>query len=99
MNPKAASSHTDCPIKKTASLLSDTWTIFVIRELLFGAKRFCELERDLSGISTRTLTAKLKKLSEEKLVKKNDTDYALTAKGKKLSMVFDAMNAYGKKYL
>ncbi len=88
-----------CPIKKTAQLLSDVWTIFIIRELIMSEKRFCELEDSLSGISTRTLTLKLKKLMQEKLVQKKNTDYTLTAKGKKLSMVFDAMNTYGKKYL
>ena len=88
-----------CPIQKTAELLSDVWTILVIRELISENKRFCELERDLPGISTRTLTLKLKKLTKEKLVKKSDVDYALTSKGKKLGIVFDAMNKYGKTYL
>jgi DNA-binding HxlR family transcriptional regulator len=88
-----------CPIKKTAGLLSDIWTILIIRELILSDQRFCELENSLSGISTRTLTLKLKKLIEEKLVEKTDTNYILTKKGRKLSEVFDAMNAYGKKYL
>lgn len=88
-----------CPIQKTAELLSDVWTILIIRELISNNMRFCELERDLSGISTRTLTIKLKKLVKEKLVKKSDVDYTLTPKGKKLGIVFDAMNKYGKTYL
>ncbi len=87
-----------CPIKKTAGLLSDIWTILIIRELILSDKRFCELERGLDGISTRTLTLKLKKLVEEGLVKKGEC-YTLTSKGKKLSDIFDAMNVYGKKYL
>jgi len=53
-----------CPMTKTAQLLSDTWTMLIMHDLLSGSKRFCELERSLEGISTRTLTLKLKKLEE-----------------------------------
>jgi DNA-binding HxlR family transcriptional regulator len=87
--------HTICPIKKTAKLLSDTWTILIIRELIVSDKRFCELEKILEGISTRTLTLKLHKLIDEKLIQKDETNYSLTSKGKKLKIVFDAMTKYG----
>ena len=97
MNSKShAVSHLVCPIAKTAEMLSDTWTILIIKELMVSQRRFCELEKELSGISTRTLTLKLKKLVTEKIVEKNDIIYSLTGKGKKLKMVFDAMRAYGK---
>lgn len=89
-----------CPIQKTAVLLSDTWTMLIIRDLLEGPRRFCELERSLEGISTRTLTLKLKKLEEEKLVKKlKNGSYGATPCGKGLRMVESAMRRYGEKYL
>lgn len=85
---------------KTAVLLSDTWTMLIVRSLLEEQKRFCDLERDLEGISTRTLTLKLKKLEEEKLLKKSKEGcYELTEKGKGLKVVEKAMRAYGEKYL
>lgn len=89
---------TECPVQKTAELLSDVWTILIIRDLIKGSKRFTELEKLLEGISTRTLTLKLKKLIEEDLVEKKDTNYSLTKKGKGLNSIFEAMNKYGKKY-
>lgn len=89
-----------CPVQKTAQLLSDTWTMLIIRDLLAGPKRFCELERSLEGISTRTLTLKLKKLEEDKLIKKiADGSYAATEQGKGLRVVESAMRRYGEKYL
>ncbi|MBU6370625.1 MAG: helix-turn-helix transcriptional regulator [Patescibacteria group bacterium] len=88
-----------CPIKKTAELLSDTWTILIVRDLLSGGKRFSELERHLETISTRTLAVKLERLIREKLAKKSGVAYALTAKGRHLGAIFDAMSKYGKKYL
>jgi DNA-binding HxlR family transcriptional regulator len=89
-----------CPVQKTAQLLSDTWTMLIVRDLLSGPKRFCELERSLEGISTRTLTLKLRKLEDEGLVKKdNEGAYAATSRGKGLKVVESAMRRYGEKYL
>ncbi len=88
--------HTNCSVAKTATLLSDTWTMLIIRDLLKTKMRFCEIETSLSGISTRTLTLKLKRLEEEGIVTKSDLYYALTTRGKKLKEVIDAMELWGK---
>lgn len=71
-----------------------------MRDLLSGDKRFCELERSLEGISTRTLTLKLKKLEEEKMIKKTEKGcYEATEKGNGLRTIENAMRKYGEKYL
>ena len=89
-----------CAIEKTAKILSDPWTMLIMRDALTGAKRFCELERSLEGISTRTLTLKLKKLESEKLLTKTkDGAYQATEKGKGLRAVETAMRKYGEKFL
>ena len=89
-----------CPVQKTAELLSDTWTMLVIRDLLEGPQRFCDLERSLEGISTRTLTLKLKKLEHERLITKlKDGSYGVTPRGKGLRTVEAAMRRYGEKFL
>jgi DNA-binding HxlR family transcriptional regulator len=88
-----------CPVQKTAELLSDTWTMLILRDLLAGPQRFCDLERSLEGISTRTLTLKLKKLETEGLVKRGPDCYQATTKSRGLKPIERAMRAYGKKYL
>src|SRR3989344_4475682 len=81
-----------CPVQKTATLLSDTWTMLIIRDLLAGPKHFCELERSLGGISTRTLTLKLRKLAEDGLItKQGGVCYSVTERGKGLRIVERAM--------
>ena len=97
---KNTSSHV-CPIAKVANLLSDSWTMLIIRDLLDGPRRFCELERSLDGISSRTLTLKLKKLVKEHVATKDDAShlYSITDQGKNLGEVIDAMHHYGKKWL
>jgi DNA-binding HxlR family transcriptional regulator len=89
-----------CPITKVASLLSDTWTMLIMHFLIDGPKRFCDLERVLTGISTRTLTLKLKKLISERMVKKTkDGLYNATPKGHGLRLIENAMKKYEEKYL
>lgn len=88
--------HTNCPVAKTAQLLSDTWTMLIIRDLLKGSMRFSELEDSLGSISSRTLTLKLKRLEEESIVVKSNLHYSLTPRGKKLKKIIDAMESWGK---
>ena len=89
-----------CPIAKTARLLSDTWTMLIMRDIIAGPARFSELERSLTGISTRTLALKLKNLEHDSLIKKvPDGTYHATARGKALRTVENAMRRYGEKFL
>lgn len=90
----------DCPILKVATLLSDTWTMLILRALTEGPKRFGDLERWLDGISTRTLTLKLKKLTEEGLIAKDSSGhYRATKKGDGIKIIEKAMVKYSERYL
>lgn len=86
-----------CPVAAVAGLLSDVWTMRIIHSVL-GMKqvRFCELERGLPGISTRTLTLKLKTLEEKGIFEKTDGGYVATVLGKKLKPVIAAMKKFGE---
>ena len=94
------------PIAKVADVIGDPCTLMIIRELLGGPKRFSELEASLAGISSRTLTNKLKKLQENEIVKQKNirgekphAEYELTPKGLGLHGITEAMRKYGEKYL
>ena len=89
----------ECPIASVAILLSDTWTILLIRDLLRKPMRFCELERSLVGISTRTLALKLKRLKEkEVMIKTAKGNYQLSKKGKGMRAIIEAMDRYGQRH-
>jgi DNA-binding HxlR family transcriptional regulator len=70
--------------------------MLIIRDLLKGHMRFSELAQSLEGISSRTLTLKLKCLERDGIVLKSDVYYSLTAQGKRLRAVIGAMEAWGK---
>ena len=65
--------------------LGAKWTALILRDLMDGPKRFCELQRLVAGINPRTLTARLLELEDRGIVTNDGTTgYAPTPKGKDL---------------
>ena len=94
--------ETSCPVAKTARLIEGKWTTLILRDLLSGKKRYSELQRSLSGISPKVLSARLKFLQDEGLITKTiypvvppHTEYQCTARGEKLQRVIAAMADFG----
>jgi DNA-binding HxlR family transcriptional regulator len=95
-----------CPVSCCAEIISGKWTLLVIRDLTEGARRFCELERSLEGISPRTLSLRLRALEDCGIVERRTypevpprVEYALTAKGEALVPVIEDMRAFGRRWL
>ena len=53
-----------CGTAHALDLLGERWALLVVRELMFGPKRFSDLRADLSGISANVLTQRLEGLEE-----------------------------------
>lgn len=92
-------------IQATLSVLGDKWSSLLLGQLVSGAKTFGELESVLTGISPRTLSARLSKLEVEDIIHKLQYNehppryrYQLTAKGSELQAVIEQMAAWGEKY-
>jgi DNA-binding HxlR family transcriptional regulator len=51
-----------CGMAHGLELLGDRWALFVVRELMLGARRFGDLRADLPGISANVLTQRLTEL-------------------------------------
>lgn len=49
-------------------ILGERWALLIVRELMFGARRFTDLRASLPGISAKTLTERLVALEEDKVV-------------------------------
>ncbi len=95
-----------CPVCRTAQIVCGKWTLLVIRDLVEGRSRFCELERSLRGISPRTLSLRLRALEEEGVVERQTypevpprVEYALTEKGRALVPLIEDMRLYGRQWL
>ena len=96
----------ECPVCRTAEVISGKWTLLIIRDLADSSLRFCELERSLTGISPRTLSLRLRALEEQGIVERRTypevpprVEYALTDKGTALVPLIEDMRSYGRRWL
>ena len=96
-----------CPIHKTALLIGDRWTLFIIREFIYNGENqgFNQLLRNLKPISSRTLSLKLKKLESAKILQRKIiqerpiiVQYSITKKGKALKKALQSMAIWYEKY-
>jgi DNA-binding HxlR family transcriptional regulator len=76
--------HQDA-VHETLNRIGDRWTVYVVRTLSDGPKRFSQLKRRIKDISSRMLILTLKKLERDGIVIRTVTtpriDYRLTALG------------------
>src|SRR3546814_13142011 len=74
-SPAAAGKPT-CPVDAVLRLLMGPWTTYILYVLRTqGPRRFGELKREVTGISAKVLTERLRMLEEAKLVRR---DYQAT---------------------
>lgn len=51
-------------------LLGDRWALLIVRELMYGPKRFGELRAGMQGISANVLTQRLAELEERRILQR-----------------------------
>ncbi len=95
-----------CPVSITLDIFNDRWKLSVIWYLLKSKKRFKELSNDISEISQKTLTVKLKELEEKNIIHREvfaqvppKVVYSLTPIGQKLKPVLMNMYEWGEEYV
>lgn len=59
-----------CGLAHALELIGERWAPLVLRELMFGPRRFSELRADLPGISANVLTQRLGDLEQRGLVRR-----------------------------
>ncbi len=69
MNTKR-SYHDSCGLAQALDLVGERWALLVVRELVFGPKRFTDLRAGLPGISPNVLTQRLTELEQIGVVHK-----------------------------
>ncbi|MFN3274087.1 MAG: winged helix-turn-helix transcriptional regulator [Paracoccus sp. (in: a-proteobacteria)] len=82
-----------CLASHALNLIGDRWALLVVRELMFGPKRFQMIRAGLPGVTASVLTGRLAQLAQAGVV---DHDarlglYALTDTGRGLLPVLEAL--------
>ena len=57
-----------CPVAQAAEVLTERWTLLVVRELLMGSTRFNELQRGVPRMSSSLLSKRLRELERSDLL-------------------------------
>jgi len=70
MNDTKRSYHDSCGLAQALDLVGERWALLVVRELVFGPKRFTDLRAGLPGISPNVLTQRLTELEQIGVVHK-----------------------------
>lgn len=94
-----------CPIANALDLVGDKWSLLVVRDLIDGEKKtFGALLSSPERIPTNLLADRLKRLERGGLIKLSAYsqrplryEYSLSARGKALGTVLDALVRWGKK--
>ncbi|HEV3376618.1 MAG TPA: winged helix-turn-helix transcriptional regulator [Thermoleophilaceae bacterium] len=91
-----------CAIARSLDLLGQRWTLLVVRDLFLGPQRYTDLQAGLPGIASDILTARLRALEDEGLVRRRDlpppapaTVYELTEAGRRLGPLIRALGEVG----
>lgn len=94
-----------CSVSVTLDVFNDRWKLAVIWHLLDGDKRFKELHEEISEITQKTLTVKLKELEEKHIIHREvfpevppKVVYSLTKVGQELRPVLSEMYKWGILY-
>lgn len=93
-----------CSIATTLEAVGDRWAMLVLRDLMLGLSRYDDLKKS-TGITNATLADRLRQLEQSGLVERrlyqsgpDRHEYLLTAKGRDLALVMQALAQVGDQW-
>lgn len=96
--------HLNCSVAHALDIVGEWWTLLVIRNLMFGQRRFEAIQADL-GIARNILSDRLGTLVGHGIVERTKYqdhperfEYMLTEKGRDLFPVIAALMAWGDRW-
>jgi len=94
--------HDPCGIARALDVIGDRWALLIVRELVFGPKRFRQLRGGLRTVSPNVLSQRLRELERAGVVRREVLDppasvavYELTDRGRALEPVLIELGRWG----
>jgi len=87
-----------CGIARALDLIGERWALLIVRELVFGPKRFTDLKLGLSGASPNVLSQRLRELEAAGVVRRRKPGaalYELTDWGRELHPILLQLGRWG----
>ena len=94
-----------CPIAQAAEVLTERWTLLVLREMLMGSTRFNEIQRGVPRMSSSLLSKRLREmersglLTREPLKGERGHAYRLTEAGEALGPLVVSLGTWSRDWL
>ena len=96
----------NCPTRLALDRIADKWTVLIVGRLASGTRRFGELRRDITGISPKVLTQKLRELERDGVITRKiyasvppKVEYNLTPLGKTLISLLDSIRVWAESHI
>src|ERR1043165_508271 len=96
--------HDGCPVARALDAIGDWWSILIIREALFGVRRFSEFQKKL-GLAKNILTTRLRALVDQGILKTAPAsdgsayqEYLLTPKGRGVFPILVALRQRSEEF-
>lgn len=97
---------TYCPVEATINLIGGKYKSLILWKLMGGTLRFSQLRKEVPCATPKVLTQQLRELEADGLVTREvfpvvppKVEYSLTALGKSIAPVLEAMYSWGSAYL
>jgi len=91
-----------CGIARAVDVVGERWSLLVVRELMYGPRRFGQLADGLPGISPNVLSQRLRELEADGVLRRYTLEppasvavYELTARGQALEAVLVELGRWG----
>lgn len=95
----------NCSVAQALEVLGDWWTLLIVRDAFLGVRRFGDFARNL-GIAKNILNNRLQHLVEHGIFERKEVgdsgqwvEYRLTAKGRDLAIVLNALRDWGDRWI
>jgi DNA-binding HxlR family transcriptional regulator len=91
-----------CSVARALDVVSERWTLLIVRNLMLGPRRYSELMAELPGITTNLLAARLQTMEADGLISRRDGSparYELTALGASLEPVVVELGRWGANFM
>jgi DNA-binding HxlR family transcriptional regulator len=92
-----------CPIARSLDLVGEWWTLLIVRDALFGSRRYEDFRR--IGMGDNILATRLKRLVDGRILERrryqrhpDRYEYVLTERGRALAPVVGALRSWGRRW-
>lgn len=103
-NPAVGAGPSHCPVETTLSVIGGRWKALILFHLSGGPRRFNALRRLIPDVTQRMLTAHLRELEQDGVVRREvfavvppRVEYSLTPLGDTLQPILSAMAEWGER--